>query len=82
MPLIVMVLLDHEAVTPPGKVVTVPIPVAPEVVCVMLPPEASLKAVFTHKVRSELVVLTVLDVVTMILPVAFTVPQPPVNGMV
>ena len=35
MPLTVMVPFDQEAVTPPGKEVGVPIPVAPVVVCVI-----------------------------------------------
>ena len=72
----VMVLLAQAAVTPAGKPTAVPIPVAPVVVCVML-----VKAVLTFKVG-------VLDaaaaelMVTVIVPVAFTVPQPPVNGIV
>ena len=46
-PLMVMELLDHEAVTPAGKPVeAVFIPVAPVVVWIMLPPEEALKAVF------------------------------------
>ena len=74
-PLMVMVLLDQVAFTPEGKLLTVPIPVAPVVVCVILVD----KAVFTHVVRSELE-LNVLVALTMILPVALTVPQPPVKG--
>ena len=76
-PLIVIVLLAKDAVTPAGKPVAVPIPVAPVVVCVI----AGLKAVLIHKVRVALLV-TVLFGETTIVPVAFTVPQPPVNGIV
>ena len=46
MPLMVMVLLDHEAFTPAGKPLAVPIPVAPVVVCVMLVLGEAFKAVF------------------------------------
>ena len=75
----VMVLLAQVAVTPVGKPLTVPLPVAPVVVWIMLPPEVLLKAVFTHNVRSGPVEVTVL-ILTVIVPVAFTVPQPPVKG--
>ena len=44
----VMVLEAHEAVTPEGKPVAVPIPVAPVVVCVIL-----VNAVLIHKVGVE-----------------------------
>ena len=74
-PLMVMVLLAHEAVTPEGKPLMEPIPVAPVVVCVMLGD----KAVLIHVVRS-VIVLKLLVAFTIILPVALTVPQPPVNG--
>ncbi len=76
-PLIVIVLLAHAAVTPAGNPVAVPIPVAPVVVWVM----AGLSAVLIHKVLAALLV-TVLFGVTMIVPVAFTVPHPPDNGIV
>ena len=76
MPLIVIVLLAHAAVTPAGKPVAVPIPVAPVVECVML-----VNAVLIHKVGLELAAPAVLAGVTVIVPVAFTLPQPPVNGM-
>ncbi len=66
----------HAAVTPAGKPVGAPMPVAPVVVCVML-----VKAVFTHKVGVDEAALTVLFTETVIVPVAFTVPQPPVNSM-
>ena len=73
----VIVLLAHAAVTPAGNPVAVPIPVAPVVVWVM----AGLSALLIHKVLAALLV-TVLFGVTMIVPVAFTTPQPPVNGIV
>ena len=73
-PLIVMVLLAQAAVTPAGKPVALPIPVAPVVVCVM-----AVKAVLIHKVGVEDAALTVFAGVTVIIPVAVTVPQPPVK---
>ncbi len=75
-PLIVIVLLAHAAVTPAGKPVTVPIPVGPVVECVML-----VNAVLIHKVGVVLAAPAVFEGVTVIVPVAFTLPQPPVNGM-
>ena len=76
MPLIVIVLLAHAAVTPAGKPVAVPMPVAPVVVCVIL-----VNAVLIHNVGDELAAPAVLAGVTMMVPVAFTLPHPPVNGM-
>ena len=75
-PLIVTVLPAHAAVTPAGKPVAVPMPVAPVVVCVIV----GLNAVLIHSVLAALVV-AVLFVITTIVPVAFTLPQPPVSGM-
>ncbi len=75
-PLMVITFAFHVAVMPDGKPVTVPIPVAPVVVCVML-----VNAVFTHKVGAEDAALIVFAIVTVIVPVAFTLPQPPVNGI-
>jgi hypothetical protein len=72
-----MVLDTQDAVIPAGKFVAVPMPVAPVVACVM----AVAKAVFMHKVGVAEAVPTVLFVFTVIVPVAFTLPQPPVNGM-
>ena len=79
MPLIVIMLSAHDAVTPSGKPVisAVLMPVAPVVVWVM-----SVSAVLIHIVGVEEAAVTVLVVVTVIVPVAFTVPQPPVNCMV
>ena len=73
----VMTFAAHAAVTPAGKPVAAPIPVAPVVACVML-----VNAVLIHKVGADDAAPAVLFVVTVIVPVAFTVPQPPVNGIV
>ena len=75
-PLIVIVFAAHAAVTPAGKPVAAPIPVAPVVVWVM-----AVKAVLIHSIGVLEAALTVLFGVTVIVPVAFTVPQPPVKGM-
>ena len=75
-PLIVIVFVAHVAVTPVGKPVAVPIPVAPEVVCVK-----AVKAELIQSIGALEAALTVLFGVTVIVPVAFTVPQPPDNGM-
>ncbi len=75
-PLIVIVFPAQVAATPVGKPVAVPIPVAPVVVCVIL----GVKTVLIH----EFVVIPAVAVfsgVTVIVPVALTVPQPPVKGM-
>ncbi len=66
---------DQLALTPAGNPVEAPIPVAPVVVWVMF-----VKAVLIHKVGLELAAETVLSGVTVIVPVASTVPHPPVNG--
>ncbi len=71
-----MVLDNQDAVTPDGKPVAAPIPVAPVVLSVIL-----VIAVLIHGVGEEDAALTVLSGVTVIVPVAFTFPQPPVNGM-
>ncbi|CAM4421193.1 Secreted peptide [Flavobacterium terrigena] len=73
-----IVLPDHEAVTPGGKFIGVPIPVAPAVVCVI----EVVNAEFTHNVGVDEAAVTVFSGVTEIVPVASTVPQPPVNGIV
>ena len=75
-PLIVIVFAAHAAVTPAGKPVAAPIPVAPVVVWVM-----AVKAVLIHSIGVLEAALTVLFGVTVIVPVAFTGPQPPVKGM-
>ncbi len=72
----VMVFAAHAAVTPAGNPVAVPIPVAPVVVCVI-----AVKGVFMHNVGVDDAAVTVLFALTVIVPVAFTVPHPPVNGI-
>ena len=73
----VIVFDAHAAVTPAGRPVASPIPVAPVVVWVM-----AVRAVLIHKVGEDDATLTVLSGVTVIVPVAFkTGPQPPVSGM-
>jgi len=64
------------AVTPAGKPVAVPIPVAPEVVCVIL-----VKVVFRQRVGVLEATPAVLLAFTVIVPVALTLPHPPVNGI-
>ena len=71
-PLIVIVLLAHVAVTPAGKPVAVPIPVAPVVVCVIL-----VSAVLIHSVGLLDAAPAVLFGVTVIVPVE--VFKPPVH---
>ena len=71
-----IVLLAHAAVTPAGRFVGVPMPVAPVVACVM-----AVKGVLIHKVGVEEAVPTVLSGVTVMVPVALALPQPPVSGM-
>jgi hypothetical protein len=73
----VIVLAAQAAVTPDGNPVAVPIPVAPVVVCVI-----GVSTVLTHNVGVEEPAPTVLAGVTVIVPVALTVPQPPVRGTV
>ena len=73
----VIVSADQEAVTPVGSPVTVPMPVAPVVVCVI-----AVNAVLIQSVGVAEGVVTVLSGLTVMVPVAFTVPHPPVNGIV
>jgi len=75
-PQMVIVLEVHEAVIPAGRPVAVPIPVAPVVVCVML-----VNAVLIHSVGVEEAALAVFAAVTVMVPEAFSEPQPPVNGI-
>jgi hypothetical protein len=72
----VMVLASQAAVTPAGNPAGAPIPVAPVVVWVM-----GVSAVLIHNVGVEEGAPTVLTGVTVIVPVAFTAPHPPVSGM-
>ena len=73
----VMIPPDHAAITPVGNPVAVLIPVAPVVVWVI-----AVSAVLKHKVGVEEAVPTVFAAVTVIVPVAFTMAQPPANGIV
>ncbi len=75
-PEIVIVFDAHAAVTPAGRPVAVPMPVAPVVAIVIL-----VSAVPTHSVGDAEGVPAVFAAVTVIVPVALTVPQPPVRGM-
>ena len=72
----VIVFEDHAAVTPAGNPVAVPIPVAPVVVWVI-----SVRAMFILTLGLELAAPTVLSADTFMVPVALTLPQPPVKGM-
>ena len=78
MPLIVIVLPDQAAVTPVGNPVAVPMPVALVVKCVIF-----VKAVFTVSVGvvDAAAAAQAGVALTVILPIAFTLPQPPVRGI-
>ena len=76
-----MVFADHVAETPAGKPLApltpeFEIPVAPTVAMVI-----ELISVFTHTVGLEEGAAAVLVVITVIVPLALTVPHPPVNGI-
>ena len=75
-PLMVIVFEANEAVTPAGRPVATPIPVAPVVVCVI-----EVSTVLIQSVGDDEAALTVLFGVTMMVPVALTFPQPPVKGI-
>jgi hypothetical protein len=80
-PLIVIVLAAQLADTPAGKTVcpatpAFDIPVAPVVAIVIL-----VNTVLIQSVGFDEGAPAVLFAVTVIVPVAFTLPQPPVNGM-
>ena len=66
----------NDAVTPAGNPTGLPIHVAPVVVLVI-----GVKAVLIHKVGVDDAALAVFAGVTVIVPVAVILPQPPVNGM-
>ena len=66
----------HAAATPAGKPVAAPMPVALVVAWVIL-----VISVLIHKVGVEDAAPAIMSAVTVIVPVALTVPQPPVNGM-
>ena len=72
-----MIVFDaHDAVIPAGSPVGVPMPVAPVVVWVIL-----VRGVLIHSVGIADAAPTVLSGVTVIVPVADTVPQPPIKGI-
>ena len=75
-PLIVTVLEAHAAVTPAGRPEAAPMPVAPVVACV-----TEVIAVLIQTLGLDEAVPTVWLAVTVMVPVAFTEPQPPVSGM-
>jgi hypothetical protein len=75
-PVMVMVFDAHVAETPGGKPVAIPMPVAPVVAIVI-----AVRAVLIHNVGVEEGTPAVLFRITVIVPVAFTLLQPPVNGM-
>jgi hypothetical protein len=78
-PMIVITSADQETVTPGGKPIAVPIPVAPVVAIVIF-----VKVVFTKSHGLDEGVPAVFGVhdETVIVPVAFTLPQPPVKEIV
>lgn len=75
-PLMVIASSAQAALTPAGKPLAAPMPVAPVVSCVM-----AVSVVLMHKVGVAEAVPAVLSGVTVIVPVALTLPQPPVSGM-
>ena len=72
----VIVLEAKDAVTPEGKPVAAPIPVTPVVVRVI-----GVSAVLIQREGADDAAPIVLAGVTVIVPVAFIVPHPPVVGM-
>ena len=76
-PLIVIALDAHVAITPVGNPGGEPLPVAPTVLWVIL-----VSAVLMHKVGVEDAAPAVLTGFTMIVPVALPPPQPPYNAIV
>ena len=80
-PLMVIVLFAQVALTPAGKplepeTASFDIPVAPVVVC-----KKFVNAVLIHIVGVLEAAVAVLAAVTVMVPVAFTLPHPPVNGI-
>ena len=80
-PEIVIVFEAHDALTPAGKPLApltpaLLIPVAPVVVCVIF-----VRTVLIQSVGEAEAAPTILAAVTVIVPVAFTLPQPPVRGI-
>ena len=82
-PLMVIILLAKVALTPAGKPLepdtpAFDIPVAPVVIAIVID---GIKSTFTFNVGSDDGETAVLAAVTEMIPVAFTLPQPPVKGM-
>ncbi len=75
-PLMVIVSASHEVDTPGGSPVEVPVPVAPATTCFI-----GVIELLTHNLGEDDVIVIMLFV-TVIVPVAFTVPQPPLSGIV
>ena len=75
-PLMVIVFEAQDAVTPAGRPVGVPMPVAPVVTYVM-----AVRAVLRHTVGVEEGGEAVFTDPTAMVPVALILPQPPVSGM-
>ncbi len=75
-PVMVIVFEAQDAVIPAGSPDGVPIPVAFAVVKVI-----AVNGVFSHNVGAEEAAETVFERETVIVPVADTVPQPPVKGI-
>ena len=75
-PLMVIVSFAHVALTPVGRFEAVPIPVAPVVLCVIL-----VNGVLIQSVGVLDAVPAVLLAVTVIVPIAFALPQPPASGI-
>ena len=76
-PLMVIVFDAQAAVTPAGKPVAVPIPVAPVVVKVIF-----VNAVLINNVGVDEGLPAVIAAFTVIVPIALTLPHPPVKGIV
>ncbi len=76
LPVIEILLEAQLAITPSGKPTGVPIPVAPLVKC-----DISVSSESTHSVGEEDAIPAVLMLAMVIVPVAVTLLQPPVNGM-
>ena len=72
----VIVFAAHAAVTPAGKPTATPMPLAPVVACVI-----AVSGVLIHSVGVDEAAPAVLLVMTVIVPVALTLPHPPVSGM-
>ena len=72
----VIVLEAHSAITPAGRPVAVPMPVAPVVTCVIF-----VNLVFTQMEGVEEATDTVFLGVTVIIPSAFTFSHPPVRSI-